>query len=307
MADEPVLVGLVGLGRWGRRLARTLASSPDVRLVRVSTHDPSRVRDLGLSCEIVTDPLLVLRAHDVDAVVLAVPPRIQPALIHEAISAEHPVLAEKPLALSVTEAEEIAAHAAERAVFVLVDHTQLFSPAYEALRALVDGREVREIEATAGGRGPIRRDIPVLWDWGPHDVALCLDLLGRRPERATARVLERRSVDGALGESVELLLEFGPVLRARCTVSNIAKRRRRVFRARLDHETLTFEDENGHRLVREGSGGSELIPTSPERPLDRVVTAFIRGVRGRAVDGRLAFAVDVVRTLTECERTLAQR
>ena len=40
---------------------------------------------------------------------------------------------------------------------------------------------IREIAAVAGNRGPYREDVAVLWDWGPHDVAMALDLVGASP------------------------------------------------------------------------------------------------------------------------------
>ncbi len=39
----------------------------------------------------------------------------------------------------------------------------------------------RAIQSVGGAQGPFRPGVPVLWDWAPHDIAMCLDLVGETP------------------------------------------------------------------------------------------------------------------------------
>src|SRR5262245_34852865 len=137
----------------------------------------------------------LLDAGAVDAIIVASPPQLHAEMANAAVDAGLPVLIEKPLTMDLGEATALRDRAEERRALVMVGHTHLYHPAYRALKALAPRYgAILGIDAEAGNLGPYRSDVPVLWDWGPHDVALCLDLLGTKPARSSARVVERRPV-----------------------------------------------------------------------------------------------------------------
>src|SRR5262249_4141029 len=110
-----------------------------------------------------------------------------PALTHaeilrEALQLGIPALVEKPLSFNLKEAETLAALSRASGVPFLVNHVQLFHPAYQALKTMID-ESIRVIRSSGGNQGPDREDCSPLWDYGPHDVALCLDLAGASPEK----------------------------------------------------------------------------------------------------------------------------
>ena len=43
--------------------------------------------------------------------------------------------------------------------------------------------EIQGVETTAGAWGPFRSDTPPLWDWGCHDIAMCLDIVRKFPNQ----------------------------------------------------------------------------------------------------------------------------
>lgn len=296
-------LGLIGLGRWGQVLARTALEVDGVEIARIATRHPSRVERLGLRADVTTDWREVVGAGDLDGVILAVPPMAQPEIIRAAIDVHVPVLAEKPLALDLSAAAEIQERADAEGVFVLVDHTQLFNPSFEAMRDLVRASgPIEAIDSAASGWGPFRRAVPVLWDWGPHDVAMCVDLMGAVPIESEAYVLESRSVQDGLAEHIRLRLVFGSGAIARCDLSNLATERSRSLAARVGGETLIFEDAGAHRLLREDAAGKRtIVETSSEAPVGRVLKAFASGLRVGWSNASLRLAVDVVRVLAQCE------
>jgi len=263
-------LGLVGAGAWGRNYIRTIAGIPEIRLARVATRD---WREL-------------LRASDIDGVIVAVPPAAQPEIALAAIEAGRPLLLEKPLALSVDAAQRIVAAAAERSVFVMVDHVHLFHPAFEALkRAAAERGPVLAIEAAAGGPGQ-RPGVPALWDWGPHDVAMCIDLLGAAPEAVEAARLESRP------ERLQLGLRFAGGITASIDLHMREKHRR--FAVRLASQTLVYD--------------AAPPADAAELPLARAVRAFAAAVAAGSTSLASAeLGVAVVRTLTRCEERLAEK
>jgi predicted dehydrogenase len=195
----------------------------------------------------------------------------------------------------------------------MVGHTHLFHPAYRALKAIAPRYgQIRAIRGNAGNFGPYRSDTPVLWDWAPHDVAMCLDLLGMMPTHVLARSLERRPVEGATGEIIELSLEFPGDKRAKCRFGNLLPKQRRlaVF---LEAAVLVYDDLAPHKLTRypmttqftlpEGQG--EPIEISADLPLGNLVRTFAAAVRGGEHDmSSLSLGIKVVEILERCDSAL---
>ena len=64
-------------------------------------------------------------------------------------------------------------------VNVKVNHVYLYHPMYRFLKEIVkDKNKINSIYSFSGDNGPFRKDISPLWDWGPHDIAMCLDIFG---------------------------------------------------------------------------------------------------------------------------------
>ena len=85
---------------------------------------------------------------------------------------------EKPLSLDVISAEEISALAEDNDVLVMVNHIFLYHPGFIKLqeKIIVDS-PIKSIQSVSGNIGPFRDEWSPLWDWGPHDLSMCLSLV----------------------------------------------------------------------------------------------------------------------------------
>ncbi len=283
-------LALVGRGAWGSRIARTVRASEEAVLAATAGRDWER-----------------LLGQTIDGAVIATPPAAHLPVATRFIERGIPVLVEKPLCLDPDSALAFRDLAARREVPVLVNHVHLFSPAYRLLRQLSPalGRVTRI--ATAGGReGPLRADTPPLWDWGPHDLAMALDLAGDEPQRVSARhTLQRRSAAG-LEANYAIELEFPRALRVSIAVGNAMPRVRRL---EVDHErgTLVYDDVAPRKLAYEGTEARvrEAVAASDlsRPPLDCAIEAFCATIRAGGFEPRsLDLAVAVVALLERIER-----
>src|SRR5215468_6510228 len=108
-------VGLVGVGRWGRNLARVLKDLG--ALAWVCDLEPERLHagDGRLSgVQLTTRFETMLEQPDLQAIVIATPAHLHAQMTHRALIAGKDVLVEKPLCLSVIEARDLSALARER-------------------------------------------------------------------------------------------------------------------------------------------------------------------------------------------------
>jgi predicted dehydrogenase len=302
-----VTLGLIGAGPWGRNYIKTVAATDGVALTRLASRNPASAQLVGPDCPISADWRDVAGADDIDGVIIATPPALHAEMTTVALDAGRAVLVEKPLTLDLAQARDLLEKAERSSRLVLVDHIHLFSPAYRELKALANRLgPVRAIRGDAGNRGPFRRNTTVLWDWGPHDVALCLDLMGHAPAAIAARRTERRQTDGGLGETVEFRLDFPGGTRADIGLSNLLDQKRRRLEVRFDTGTLVYDDLAAQKLTRIGPGKDvEPIPVDSDPPLAVAVRAFAAAIREGSTDlESLRLGVNVVAVLAAADAAI---
>ena len=294
----PLRLGLAGAGRWGRNYIRTIAGLGELRLTRIASRNPQTAALAPADCRVVKDWRELIDASAIDGVIVATPPASHAEIARAAILAGIAVLVEKPLALCAADARAIRDLAVERRVLVLVGHTHLFSPAFRALKKLVARYGgVREIHGEAGNQGPYRRDVSVLWDWGPHDVAMCLDLMQQTPASAACAVRERSERDGGAAETVSIALSFPCGVPARILLSNSIEKTRR-FRVRCAAAEIVYDDLSPHKLLVDGAP----VTLESDLPLTVAVREFAAAIAAGGTDhGSLNLGVSVVEVLESCE------
>lgn len=137
---DTLRVGLVGAGRMGSFHAETVHSRvPEAALVAVA--DPlqgaaERVTR-ALSGVAYTDPQQLVDDPQVQAVVLATPARTHAALVVACARAGKAVFCEKPMALTLTEADEAVVAAQRAGVSLQVGFNRRFAPDFAAAREVV--------------------------------------------------------------------------------------------------------------------------------------------------------------------------
>ena len=309
MAGNGIRLGLIGAGRWGRNYIKTIAEINGLRLARLASRNPESRSLVDEECTVSSDWKEVSEARDIDGVIVATPPALHAEMTESAVAGGRPVLVEKPLTLDLGRARALRRFVAERHGFVMVEHTLLFHPACRKLKELApDLGPVRAIGAELGQRGPHRKDTPVLWDWGAHAVAFCLDLMGVPPEAAAAECLERRMAEDGRQENYLLRLIFSGDVSADIRVGNKMDRRRR-FAVHFDTAVLVYDDLVAAKLTRhpptadfadpEGTGEAIGVPRTP--PLEVAVREFGQAIAGKSSDlASLDLGVAVVSVLADC-------
>ncbi len=308
-------LGLVGAGRWGKRCIATIGDIPGIELVSLASGNPRSAELVPDFCRLTSEWRKLVCDPDLDGVILTTPPHTHLAMAVAAIEVGTPVFVEKPMTLSVVDAEELANRASGSGVLVMVDHTHLFSPAYRKLKACGTGlgRPLR-IESSGGNWGPFRADTPVLWDYGAHDVAMCLNLTGDYPRVVDAhREATLSSTDGT-GESLRMYLEFDSGTKARIRVSNVDDKKTRWFKVNYERGTLIYDDLADSKLSFEPAVAPGEAPTcvrievEPHLPLTIAITEFCECVAaGKKFHSSVELGRQTVEVLARCEAELDTR
>jgi predicted dehydrogenase len=313
------MLGLIGVGRWGQVYLRTIQQLAGRCILKAACcRHPDQAAQLPSSAQIMKEWQAVVRSP-CEAVIIATPPDTHAEIVTACLEAGKPCLVEKPFCLDVPTAQHLHQLAVKSGVAVLVDHTQLFHPAYETLRRhLREHSEVPRVVCSEGmAFGPFRRHTSALWDWAPHDVSLCLDLVGRFPT-GTVALGGPRDPHG-LPEMISLRLEFEHGALAWIHAGRLSPDKRRRLTVVTDRHLYVVDDLAAAPLTvaeidyarRYDSAPSEPLTHHPlevgsaDPPLTRMLAYFLKGLRGgdRQRFGT-ALAVDVVRVLAACESAM---
>lgn len=322
MVDQRrVRLGLIGAGRWGQKILRTVVALRDRCEL---THLVTRYQERAA---LVPYPVTVsqhwrdLVTAPCDAVIIATPPNLHAEMIEACLEQRKPCLVAKPLCLDLETAEHLQARIETSHVPVLVDHTFLFHPAYKALKDALrlSGEIIRVVISEGIGLGPFRSDTPAWWDWGPHDISLCLDLLGDMPTHIAALAGPRDTMGHP--EQLSVRLEFAQGTSAWIYAGRLGPQKCRRLAVFTEQSLYRWDGLGTPSLMRgscdfnhryAGTGWfddlqfEEVAIENSGRPLDGVLTYFLDGLAGgdRHYFGSM-FGREVIRVLDACDRAMA--
>lgn len=230
----------------------------------------------------------------------------------EAVSAGLPVFVEKPLTCDLRRAERLFDEVSAKGGYVLVDHVHLFSHAYRGLKTRLPSVEpIAHIRTEAGAWGPFRPDTPVLRDWGPHDAAFCVDLLGPQPGIFRAEHVERPLISRTYGETIALRGAYPNGITVDILLSNVLASKRRWLLVEGHAASLVYDDCAERKLTymhAEPLGARADIPDVRDTPpLYCALSQFVTNIAtDRMSLDDLRFGVEVVRLLNAWQTVLSQ-
>lgn len=311
--QKKLTVGAVGIGHWGPNVVRNFARHPRVQLVSVCDISKSafhRVSDLvPKECQFTTKP-----SHY--------------NLIRESLIAKKHILAEKPIALDIREGEALCKLAKQLKLKLMVGFTFLFNNGVRKLKELIGSGRLGKLYYLTASRthmGLIRKDVSVVWDLAPHDIAIMNYLIGNSPERVSTVGSNPISLDKSDFAFINLFYLGGII--EQIYVSWINSNKERLVRVIGSKARVEFDDLNNLEPVRifeKGIGIADRVESdyggfqfllrdgdiiSPKiemvEPLKQMIDNFVNIVLDDAEnisDGR--FAVEVTRVAVAIQRSI---
>lgn len=304
--NEPIRVGVVGVGAIGRNHARVLSELPGVGLAAVFDEDRARAREIaeahgGRACE--TFDQFV---GAVDAATVATPTVTHVDVAGALLDAGRHVLVEKPIANSPEGAQSLVDRAARAGVTLQVGHIERFNPVMRTLEEKLTAP--RFIEAHRLSPFPNRSvDIGVVLDLMIHDLEIILHLV--RDEVASIDAVGV-PVLTANEDIANARIRFRSGCVANVTASRISPERMRKFRVFQEdcYLSLDYQEQAGELYWKDGFQIRRApVEVEKDEPLKLELAAFVEcarrghrpvvsGVEGAAA---LALAMEITRLIGE--------
>ena len=300
--------GVIGAGVFGGHHARKYASAPDMVLSAVlDTHHPDRAAALAV-------PLGGRAFHKIDEFLEAVDvvTVASPASVHiegalAALKAGKPVYIEKPIAISLADADKVMAEAARRNLVVACGHQERV--VFQAMGLFDIPEQPLRLESVRHGTPSERSlDVSVVLDLMIHDLDLALSLSTAEPLAVEAE----GTVDFSGGwDQARAEVTFDDGFTAIFDSSRMAPERKRSMKlvypsgeVEIDFISRAFRNTTGFPLNADYADTPAVQDT-----LATSVAGFLAAVRGQAprpiVTAReatraLDLALGVERALEDC-------
>ena len=166
---------VVGAGYWGKNHIRTLNQlgalggivEPDKNFqesLSIDYPDVPCYEDIGFALK-----------EDFDGFTIATPAETHFEIAKKVIISGKHLLIEKPMTLSVDDAEELVSLAKTYDVNLMVGHVLLFHPAVIKIKEIISEGAIGELQYLYSNRlnlGKIRTEENVFWSLAPHDIAI---------------------------------------------------------------------------------------------------------------------------------------
>ena len=309
-------VGVIGAGKHGSRYARHLAQDvPGLKLVAVSRRsEAGKAQAEQWSCRWHADWRNLVADPEVECIVAALPPALNGEVAAACANAGKPLLLEKPMAISVAEADAIQACFAQQGVALTIGQTLRYN------------RVIRMLRERVADLGPLysftanQRLEPTTLDWlddpalagagvSFHSAVHVFDALrfitGREIVRVTARVrcLHSARLEDHLVALVEM--DNGAVGTVDCSKIGPARSGRFEFigaKGQLHGDQVHHFGEMISGVHRELLDPGE--PVSTIVPLLREWLEFFRGKQANPIPAAEGLAA--VRVCEACLRSAAE-
>ncbi len=188
-----VEVGVVGIGGWGKNLARNYSQIPDANLRYVCDLDQKKLdqsKKLYPGAKLTREYGELLADPELQAVVIATTGPTHYTLCKQALLAGKDVYVEKPFVLDVAHGEELIRIAEEGKRILMVGHLLEYHPVVVRLKDMIRNGELGQVYYVYAQRlnlGTVRADENALWNFAPLDISVILYMLGQEPTDVSAR------------------------------------------------------------------------------------------------------------------------
>ena len=304
--------GVVGVGYLGQFHAEKYAMLPDVELAGIVDQDPSRAELVArkVNTRAYADASQLLGR--VDSVSIVVPTVLHHQVAKLFLEAGVHVLLEKPITVTVEQADELIGLAAKKQVVLQIGHIERFNPAVTALRPLLSSP--RYLQAERSAPFTVRcTDVNVVLDLMIHDLDIVASIAGARPREVSAvgASVITKEVDAVIAR---IVFENGCV--ADVSASRVSDEKKRVLKI-FDGDAVYLSDYQAQKayVSRRGTGTvpelvSQEVPAERKDTLLEEITSFVSCIRtGKnppvgGNEGRNALAL--ARLISEnCEKGIA--
>jgi predicted dehydrogenase len=306
--NNTIRIGIIGTGAMGTNHLRVVDSISQYNLTCAADIDPEKLNSACSSYPIKTFGDYREMADLVDAVMISTPTESHHEIARYFLNLKKNVLVEKPIASTVSQAEELNRIADKNRLILAVGHPERFNPAVEYIGPMIRNPLFIEVQRL-GSFSPRSLDLDVILDLMIHDLDLILqwDKSGIQTINASGIPIISKKIDIA-----NVRLQFRSGLVVNMTASRVSQKKTRKLRVFQKNNYFSI-DYSKQRVKTYGIKGGQIVEEIPEippvEPLFKMWTSFHKscrtgknqGVTGKEAQQALEVAIQILNHIEHIE------
>jgi predicted dehydrogenase len=277
--SKKIKCGVAGVGYLGQHHARIYNSLNSCDLVGVFDPDLEACRRVASdeSCKVFNN--LKQLGEECDVVSVVSPTDLHAEVSIPLMDSGCHVLIEKPLCVSLSEAESILSVAQKNRTIVQVGHIEHYNPVMTFLEDAVDQPKYLTVERLAPFQ-PRGTEVGVVLDLMIHDIGIAMALVASPISKVDAIGVRVLSPTEDIANA-RICFENGCV--ANLSASRVSEKKAREIRVFQDsgYLSLDFMNQKGHLIKKDGvTLNKQDVPVEKGEPLALELESFIQCVSG---------------------------
>lgn len=243
-------IGVIGVGRIGEHHVRNYASMRQVELAGIFDKDNKRARSLAKKYGTTAFGDYETLLETCDAVSICVPTASHCDMFLQAAARGVHAIVEKPITMSIDEADRMIEAAHQADVTLMVGHVERFNPVILTLRDILDVSRVIYLEAQRlGPYVNVDAQVGVVHDLMIHDIDVVYSLMGADVKQVRSHMINVFSETEDLAHA-QVVLEND--VTAVFTSSRVANHRVRIMNITLKDSYVTADYQTQEVFIRSG-------------------------------------------------------
>ena len=271
---EKLRAGVIGVGFMGALHCKAYSLLNDIDFVGVFDADQNKAKEIAVKFNTNSFVDLESLLNNVDIVSVATPTTLHYEICLKCIDHKKHMLIEKPIAATLSQAKDLVDRIEKSSLLSAVGYIERFNPAVIELFKLLDGKEIKTIEAIrVAPRVNRANDVSAIFDLMIHDIDIVMALTKSIPkyfesvgEKIDSDVYNRVSAQIIFNNGVKALL-FAD--------KNANKKERKI---KIKCEDFSLEADLINKKIYHSKKG-EYFVENQEEPIVMEVKNFVESVK----------------------------
>lgn len=169
-------LGLIGCGKWSNVVIKEINKNRNFKLKYVVCRNNNKV--FSKSVKVYRTVEEMINTKDLDCLYVASSPNVNIDVVKLLICHKLPVILEKPITGSYQSIINLTNIIKEHKIQTIPNLSNIFSECTNVIDDFIKNNhnKIKKIIIIEGGRGPFRKNINPVWDWGFHSLSLIIKL-----------------------------------------------------------------------------------------------------------------------------------
>lgn len=313
-------LALIGVGQWGKNIINAVSSIPQCNLKYICAQSKETLESFSDKYIKVTDFQELFKFKDIDGIIIATPGSTHFKIALDCIKRGYNIFIEKPLTTSYKDALKLKKNYDNKKSVVFIGHIYLYNPAILKIKELFDTiGSIEYITFEGSSNGPFRSDMSALWEWAPHGISICLNLMSNKPLTVSAWGINKLRPGTKLFDMFIIHLEFPNKVSTFIKGSWLYPLKKRELVVIGSKSTIVFDDLAAQKLtlyqdigpsVQKNKVVKNLAKISypeydKELSLNKELLEFIECIKGKVVSKtNFNHAIEVIKIIDLAEQSI---